>query len=86
MLSEEKKDALSALAIGKNVNRRIPIEDQLAALREQVAELSTATKTPLRPKITALETIVAEEKAKREKKSVEEPPLKKSGAKSSKGG
>jgi hypothetical protein len=67
-LTDAQKIRIDNIACGKSIDSRIATEDQIAALREQVILLSTATKTKLGEKMTQLETVVAEEKSKKEKK------------------
>ena len=68
-LSEAQQKRLNDLAIGKIVTGQISIDDQIAALRKQIAALSEAAKVPIDPDFQALDELVASEKAKKEKKS-----------------
>ena len=68
-LSEAQQKRLNDLAIGKIVTGQISIDDQIAALRKQIAALSEAAKVPIDAEVKALEDLVASEKAKKEKKS-----------------
>lgn len=68
-LSEAQQKRLNDLAIGKIVTGQISIDDQIAALRKQIAALSEAVKVPLDADFQALDELVASEKAKKEKKS-----------------
>ena len=52
------------------VTSQIHVNDQIAALRKQIATLSEAAKVPLDADFKALEDLVASEKAKKEKKVV----------------
>lgn len=67
-LSEAQQKRLNDLAIGKIVTGKISIDDQIAALRKQIAALSEAAKVPLDADFQALDELVASEKAKKEKK------------------
>ena len=67
-LSEAQQKRLNDLAIGKIVTGQISIDDQIAALRKQIAALSEAAKVPLDTDFQALDELVASEKAKKEKK------------------
>ena len=69
-LSEAQQKRLNDLAIGKIVTGKMPLDDQIAALRKQIAALSKAAKVPLDKDFQALEDLVAAEKAKKEKKVV----------------
>ena len=68
-LSEAQQKRLNDLAIGKIVTGQIPVDDQIAALRKQIAALSKAAKVPIDADFKALEDLVTSEKAKKEKKS-----------------
>ena len=68
-LSEAQQKRLNDLAIGKIVTGQISIDDQIAALRKQIAALSEAAKVAFNPDFQALDELVASEKAKKEKKS-----------------
>lgn len=68
MLTEQQKKQLQDLALGKSINQRKSVEDQIAALRKQVVALSDAAKVPLVGELQELENIVAEEKAKKPQK------------------
>lgn len=78
-LSEAQTKKINDIGIGKNVNSKLPLEAQIAAIREQVAAISTAMKVPLEADFKALEDLVASEKAKKEKKA---EPAKKTAKKS----
>ena len=67
-LTEAQQKRLNDLAIGKIVTGKIPLDDQIAALRKQVGALSEAAKVPLDADFEALEDLVVAEKAKKEKK------------------
>ena len=82
-LTEAKIKQINDIGIGKNVNSKLPLEAQIAAIREQVAAISAAMKVPLEADFKALEDLVASEKAKKEKK-VETVKPKKASAKKSK--
>ncbi|MCE5225589.1 MAG: hypothetical protein LLG05_06970 [Porphyromonadaceae bacterium] len=69
-LSEAQQKRLNDLAIGKIVTGQISIDDQIAALRKQIAALSEAVKVPLDKDFQALDDLVESEKAKKEKKVV----------------
>ena len=69
-LSEAQQKRLNDLAIGKIVTGQIPVDDQIAALRKQIAALSEAAKVAFDPDFQALEDLVEAEKAKKEKKVV----------------
>ena len=69
-LSEAQQKRLNDLAIGKIVAGQIPVDDQIAALRKQIAALSKAAKVPIDADFKALEDLVTSEKAKKEKKVV----------------
>jgi len=71
-LSEVQKKALKDIALGKSINGRKSIEDQIAALRKQVVLLTDAAKVPIVAELQELEDIVAEEKAK---KTAEKQPI-----------
>jgi hypothetical protein len=64
-LTEAQKKKIGDIASGKSINSKISIEDQIAVLRKQVIVLSTAAKVPLVSDLIVLETVVAEEKAKK---------------------
>ena len=66
-LSEAQQKRLNDLAIGKIVTGQIPVDDQIAALRKQIAALSEAAKVAFDPDFQALEDLVEAEKAKKEK-------------------
>ena len=66
-LSEAQQKRLNDLAIGKIVTGQISIDDQIAALRKQIAALSEAAKVAFDPDFQALEDLVESEKAKKEK-------------------
>lgn len=78
-LSEAQTKKINDLGIGKNVTSKISVDDQIAALRKQVAAISAAMKVPLEADFKALEDLVASEKAKKEKKA---EPAKKTAKKS----
>jgi hypothetical protein len=67
MLTDAQKKRIGDIASGKGVNSKIPIEDQIAALRKQVIALSTAAKVPLVAELVSLEAVVASEKNKKTK-------------------
>ena len=67
-LTEAQKKKLDDLGIGKSVTGQIGYDDQIAAIRKQVVALSEALKVPLDADFQALEDLVANEKAKKEKK------------------
>jgi len=46
------------------VNSKLSIEDQIAAIRKQVAAISKVLKVPLEPDFKSLEDLVAAEKAR----------------------
>lgn len=79
-LTEAQQKKLIDLAIGDIVTSQIHVNDQIAALRKQIAALSEAAKVPLEADFKALEDLVASEKAKKEKKT--EPAKKKTAKKS----
>ena len=64
MLSDAQKKKIRDVAIGHNVNSKLSIEEQLAALRKQVAAISKVLKVPLEPDFKSLEDLVAAEKAR----------------------
>ena len=66
-LTEAQQKKLIDLAIGEIVTSQIHVNDQIAALRKQIAALSEAAKVPLEADFKALEDLVASEKAKKEK-------------------
>ena len=66
MLSEEQKKKISDAALGTAISSQLSIHDQIAALRKQVAALSTSAKVPLVDEMATLETVISNEKAKRE--------------------
>jgi hypothetical protein len=82
-LSEAQTKKINDLGIGKNVTSKISVDDQIAALRKQIAALSEAAEVPLDKDFQALEDLVAIEKEKKEKK-VETVKPKKASAKKSK--
>ena len=69
-LSEAQQKRLNDLAIGKIVTGKISVDDQIAALRKQIAALSEAAKVPLCANFKVLVDLVESEKAKKEKKVV----------------
>jgi hypothetical protein len=81
-LTEAKTKQINDLGIGKNVTSKISVDDQIAALRKQIAALSEAAKVPLVADFQALEDLVASEKAKKEKKVETVKPAKKTAKKS----
>ena len=81
-LNEAQKKRLRDVAIGDIVNIKIPIEDQLAAIRKQLTAVSEAMKVPLDPDFKNLEDVVASEKAKKEKKAEPTKSTKKTAKKS----
>jgi hypothetical protein len=82
-LSEAQTKKINDIGIGKNVTSKIPVDDQIAAIRKQLILVSEAVKVPLDKDFQALEDLVASEKAKKEKK-VETVKPKKASAKKSK--
>ena len=54
-LSEAQQKRLNDLAIGKIVTGQIPVDDQIAALRKQIAALSEAAKVAFDPDFQALD-------------------------------
>jgi len=62
MLSDAQKKKIRDVAIGHNVNSKLSIEDQIAAIRKQVAAISKELKVPLEPDFKALEDLVAANK------------------------
>lgn len=78
-LSEAQKKKINDLGIGKNVTGKIPVDDQIAAIRKQLILVSEAVKVPLDKDFQALEDLVAAEKKKKEKKA---EPAKKTAKKS----
>lgn len=81
-LPETQQKKLIDLAIGDIVTSQIHVNDQIAALRKQIAALSEAAKVPLEADFKALEDLVASEKAKKEKKVETVKPAKKTAKKS----
>ena len=81
-LTEAQQKRLNDLAIGKIVTGKMPLDDQIAALRKQIAALSKAAKVPLDKDFQALEDLVAAEKAKKEKKAEPVKSTKKTAKKS----
>lgn len=78
-LSEAQTKRITDLGIGKNVTCKIPVDDQIAAIRKQLILVSAAVKVPLDKDFQALEDLVAAEKKKKEKKA---EPAKKTAKKS----
>jgi hypothetical protein len=68
-LSEAQTKKINDIGIGKNVNSKLPLEAQIAAIRKQLILVSEAVKVPLEADFKALEDLVAAEKAKKEKKA-----------------
>lgn len=68
-LSEAQTKKINDLGIGKNVTSKIPVDDQIAAIRKQLILVSEAVKVPLDKDFQALEDLVAAEKKKKEKKA-----------------
>ena len=64
MLSDAQKKKIRDVAIGHVIDSKIPVEDQIAALRKQVAPISKELKVPLDPDFKALEDLVAVEKVR----------------------
>jgi len=64
MLSDAQKKKIHDVAIGHNVNSKLSIEDQIAAIRKQVAAISKVLKVPLEPDFKSLEDLVAAEKVR----------------------
>lgn len=81
-LTEAHTKKINDLGIGKNVTSKISVDDQIAALRKQIAALSEAAKVPLDKDFQALEDLVAVEKAKKEKKAEPAKSTKKTAKKS----
>ena len=50
MLTDADKERIKSIATGHVINSTISIEDQIAAIREQLMELSIATNTQITPK------------------------------------
>lgn len=69
-LSEAQTKKINDLGIGKNVTSKIPVDDQIAAIRKQLILVSAALEIPLDKDFQALEDLVAIEKEKKEKKVV----------------
>ena len=69
-LSEAQTKKINDLGIGKNVTSKIPVDDQIAAIRKQLILVSEAVKVSLDKDFQALEDLVAAEKKKKEKKVV----------------
>ena len=78
-LSEAQTKKINDLGIGKNVTSKIPVDDQIAAIRKQLILVSEAVKVSLDKDFQALEDLVAAEKKKKEKKA---EPAKKTAKKS----
>ena len=78
-LSEAQTKRITDLGIGKNVTSKIPVDDQIAAIRKQLILVSEAVKVSLDKDFQALEDLVAAEKKKKEKKA---EPAKKTAKKS----
>lgn len=78
-LTEAKVKQINDLGIGKNVNSKLPLEAQIAAIRKQLLLVSAALEIPLDKDFQALEDLVAAEKKKKEKKA---EPAKKTAKKS----
>jgi hypothetical protein len=68
-LSEAQTKKINDIGIGKNVNSKLPLEAQIAALRKQLILVSEAVKVSLDKDFQALEDLVAAEKKKKEKKA-----------------
>ena len=81
-LTADQEKKLIDLAIGKIVTGQISIDDQIAALRKQIAALSEAAKVAFDPDFQALEDLVEAEKAKKEKKAEPAKSTKKTAKKS----
>ncbi len=64
-LSDEQKKRIEDLALGQAVDRRKPVEDQIAALRKQIVAISDAVNVPFVTDFQELEDIVTAEKAKK---------------------
>jgi len=62
MLSDAQKKKIRDVAIGHNVNSKLSIEDQIAALRKQVAAISKELKVPLDADFKILEDLVVAKK------------------------
>jgi hypothetical protein len=67
-LNEAQTKKINDIGIGKNVTSKIPVDDQIAAIRKQLILVSEAVKVSLDKDFQALEDLVASEKAKKEKK------------------
>ncbi len=63
-LTDRQKRRIEDVALGKSINGRKSIENQIAALRKQVITISAAVKVPLVTDLQELEDLVAEERAK----------------------
>ena len=81
-LTEAQQKRLNDLAIGKIVTGKMPLDDQIAALRKQIGALSKAVKVPLDADFKDLEDLVESEKAKKEKKAEPVKSTKKTAKKS----
>ena len=78
-LNEAQTKKINDIGIGKNVTSKIPVDDQIAAIRKQLILVSEAVKVSLDKDFQALEDLVAAEKKKKEKKA---EPAKKTAKKS----
>jgi hypothetical protein len=58
-LSDEDKKRIKARATGEAITSQISTDDQIAAIREQVAEITANTKTPVSEKFQRLQEVVA---------------------------
>jgi len=69
-LSDAQKKKIRDVAIGHVVDSKLPVEDQIAAIRKQVVAISEVLKVPLEPDFKLLEDLVAVEKGDRNSKEV----------------
>lgn len=68
-LSEAQTKKINDIGIGKNVTSKIPVDDQIAALRKQLILVSEAVKVPLDKDFQALEDLVESEKKESKEKN-----------------
>ena len=68
-LSEAQTKKINDIGIGKNVNSKLPLEAQIAAIRKQLLLVSAALEIPLDKDFQALEDLVESEKKESKEKN-----------------
>jgi hypothetical protein len=63
-LSDEDKARIKARATGEAITSQISTDDQIAAIREQVAEIASKTNVPLTEKFRKLQDVMNSKKGR----------------------